>query len=48
MNNEINNIDKSLLEIASKAYSVPFEVLESVYRMGRNDGYIKGLDWRAK
>ena len=26
MNNEINTTDKSLLEIASKAYSVPFEV----------------------
>lgn len=48
MNNEINGTDKFLLKKASEIYSVPYEILASVYRMGRNDGYIKGLDWRAK
>ena len=48
MNVEINQSDKNLLELASELYSVPFDMLASVYRLGRNDGYIKGLDWRAK
>lgn len=45
---KINETDEFLLKKASEIYSVPYEVLAGAYRMGRNDGYLKGLDWRAK
>ena len=48
MNKEINKTDESLMKLASELYSVPFDMLASVYRLGRNDGYIKGLDWRSR
>lgn len=45
---KINATDEFLLKKASELYSVPYEVLAGVYRMGRNYGYIKGLEWSAK
>lgn len=45
---KINKTDEFLLKKASEIYSVPYEVLAGAYRMGRNDGYLKGLEWRAK
>ena len=45
---KINATDEFLLKKASELYSVPYEVLAGAYRMGRNDGYLKGLEWRSK
>ena len=45
---KINATDEFLLKKASELYSVPYEVLAGAYRMGRNDGYLKGLEWMAK
>ena len=45
---KINGTDEFLLKKASELYSVPYEVLAGAYRMGLNEGYLKGLDWRAK
>ena len=45
---KINATDKFLLKKASELYSVPYEVLAGAYRLGRNEGYLKGLDWREK
>lgn len=45
---KINATDEFLLKMASEIYSVPYEVLAGAYRLGRNEGYLKGLEWMAK
>jgi len=44
MNETINITDELLLKKASDIYNVPYHVLASVYRLGRNEGYIQGLN----
>ena len=34
----MNSMDKMLLEKASELYSVPFDILEGVYRLGHTEG----------
>lgn len=48
MNEKINETNKNLLLMASEVYSVPFDMLAQVYRLGMSDGYLQGINWEAK